>query len=116
MKASASRRVVWLLLAAAACVVAVGCEKANDLGGVSVDPPDVVLGGSSNVVYFTASVPSNNATALPLQWSVSDPGLGGFRGVAGVNAVYIRNAPDGINVVTVRTPDGSKGIAVVRQQ
>ena len=104
------------MLAAAVCVVVVSCEKASDVGGVSIDPPDTVLAGSSNTVYFTVSVPSNSATALPLEWSVSDPGLGGIRGVAGVNAVYIRGSPNGINIVTAKSPDGSKGIAVVHQQ
>jgi hypothetical protein len=91
-----------------------GCEQAKNISNVDVEPSQITLAGSSNVVQFTAS--TSGALALPLTWSVSDPSLGGFSSTAGSNAFYVRSVKNGDNVIFVRDQFDVQGSAVVSQR
>ena len=93
-----------------------GCEEADGVGGLSVSPSSSTLGGGSNAAtqVFTAHVSSS--LALPLEWSVSNPGLGSLVSHSGSNAIYVANAgKKGSNVITVRDQYKNEGSAVVTQ-
>jgi hypothetical protein len=66
-------------------------------------------------VVFTAQVSGN--LALPLEWSVSNSGLGNIISASGSNATYRANSgKTGDNVVTVKDQYGNEGSAVVTQE
>ena len=110
---------VVMIVAVMAALVWTGCESAGGTDGISLSPSNPTLGaGSSNAtsaVVFTAAV--RDQLALPLKWSVSDPGLGGLISASGSNATYMATAGrTGNNVITVRDQYDNKGSAVVTQQ
>jgi hypothetical protein len=95
-----------------------GCEQAEGIDGISLNPPAATIGGSSSngtSVAFTANV--SGALALPLEWRVSNASLGWIANHSGSNAVYKgnRNAK-GDNIITVRDQYGNEGSAVVTHQ
>ncbi len=95
-----------------------GCEQAEGINGLAISPSSATLGGSSSnstVVAFTVSV--SGALALPLEWRVSNPGLGVIVSHSGSNAVYKANSgAKGDNIVTVRDQYGNEGSAVVTRE
>ncbi len=90
----------------------VGCEKASR-GGLSVDPAQATLSPSSNTVLFSATISSNSALALPLAWSVANPAMGSIARTAGTTALYVGNGTPGMNIIGVKTADGSEGFAQI---
>jgi len=113
----------YLVLAGVVLVMAAGvwtgCESAGNTDGLSISPSSPTLGsGSSNstsAVVFTVGV--RDSLALPLQWSVSNPSMGGIISASGSNATYVANAgKTGDNIITVQDQYGNKGSAVVIQQ
>jgi hypothetical protein len=95
--------------------VGTGCEEADGVGGLGVTPSSSTLGGSNaSTQVFTAHVSS--ALALPLEWSVSNSGLGNIVSQSGSNAIYVANSgKKGSNVITVRDQYKNEGSAVVTQ-
>ena len=91
-----------------------GCEQAKDINGIDLEPAYIELAGGSNVVNFAAT--PSGALSLPFAWSVSDPTLGGILTHSGSNAVYVRSAKVGDNVVTVRDQYDVTGSAIVSQR
>lgn len=94
-----------------------GCEKADGVNGLALSPASATLGGTSNavsMVTFTAQV--SGPLALPLEWSVSNPAIGGIVAQSGSNAVYkAKSGAKGDNVITVRDQYDNEGMAVVTQ-
>lgn len=91
-----------------------GCEEATDTAGVSVSPSSVTLTASNNTAQFSAT--TSGDLALPLEWSVTDPGLGGISYHAGSNAVYTRTSASGDNIIIVVDQYGRQGMASVHQE
>ena len=119
------------LIRLAGCLAAVvimagsaGCEDAETKSGLSVDPPSSDLIGRGATVVLTASMPGdiavttniNQEVILPLQWSVSNPSLGGIMRSAGYSAVYESNGAIGQNVIIVKDGYGREGLASVNQR
>lgn len=119
------------LIRLAGCLAAVvimagsaGCEDAETKSGLSVDPPSSDLIGRGATVVLTASMPGdiavttniNQEVILPLQWSVSNPSLGGIMRSAGYSAVYESNGTIGQNVIIVKDGYGREGLASVNQR
>ncbi len=115
------KKLQWFSMAVVLSVLALGvwsgCEQAEGLDGLSVSPSTVTLGGASNnvtTVAFTASISS--PLALPMEWRVSNPGLGLIVSHSGTNAIYKANkGAKGDNIVTARDQYGNEGSAVVTQ-
>lgn len=116
-----AKTIMMAMVAVAGAVLwmGTGCEEAEGLKGLNVEPPTVTLGGSgSNAVTareFTAVV--SNDLALPLEWRVSNPSLGDIRSQSGTKAIYAANkGQKGDNVITVRDQYKNEGSAIVTQQ
>ena len=96
-----------------------GCEQANGLSGVDVEPSSVTLASGSNTVEFTVVATSSNAAPknfdLPIEWRVSDPSLGTIIRSSGFSAVYKRTGKNGDNTVIARDPYDAEGYATVHQ-
>ena len=106
-----------LVLAIGACAfLSTGCEDSDSTSELSVSPSDVVLSGTSNVVRFTVSSNGLQELSLPLTWSVSSSGLGGFGATEGYSAIYIRKSAAGVNIIGVRDQYGTTGTATVDQR
>ena len=107
---------LWLAaiaLGLAAGVILSGCESADGLNGLQVNPQSATL-GSSNLVQ-NISVTLQSDLALPLQWSLSAPSLGTLTS-SGSNAVYIaRSGALGNQVVTVKDQYGNDGTCSILQ-
>ena len=124
-----SRRFVWLacgMLCLAVGLLA-GCESASTDTGITVTPEETTLEGIGATVLLTASSPTPPVTAadgtnievtlyLPLEWTVSNPDLGGILASAGYTAVYECNGTIGQNVITVTDQAGNEGEAAVSQR
>ncbi len=96
-----------------------GCEEAKGTNGIGVSPASVTLNVTASTgtatAVFTATV--NGSLALPLEWNVSDPGLGTIVNHSGSNAVYAANGTaTGNNTVSVRDQYDNEGFATVHQQ
>ena len=98
-----------------------GCEEAEDIRGLTIEPDFVDLTGttsaSSNNLSqtFTVSEDSLQTLSLPLEWSVSNPGLGSIASSGGSSASYVRFTAHGDNSIQVVDQYGSRGVATVRQ-
>jgi len=105
------------LFAAVGCVLLslaiTGCEK--EVMDVAIQPSFVILPSGSNSTTFTAVVNSNNDFTLPLTWSVEDAALGEIFS-SGLDAVYMRIAGTGTNIIKVETFDGRNATAELVQQ
>ena len=96
-----------------------GCESTDGTSGLTITPAESTLSGSSNSVVLTVSSETNSnlrVLSLPLEWSVSNPGLGSINARGGYSAVYVRNTGSGANVVRVKDQYGAEGIATVQQK
>jgi len=97
-----------------------GCEEAKGVNGIALSPAAATLSvtgsnGASATVLFTASL--NGPLALPLEWGVSNPGLGTIANHSGSNAVYVaQGSQTGNNIVSVKDQYDNEGSAVVTQQ
>ena len=93
-----------------------GCESSTTNAGITVTPASI-SGTTANggLVQLTASSAggTNNVLYLPLEWSVSDPGLGHMVESHGYDAVYQSNGHPGNNIITVKDQGTSEGVAVV---
>lgn len=104
-------------------LAAVSCEDAETRSAIEVTPDHADLYGNGATAVFTAEAVFNPDTTnrneelvYPLEWSVSNPSLGGIMKSAGNSAVYESNGTRGQNVVIVRDQFGREGLAGVSQR
>jgi hypothetical protein len=105
---------LFLLAALCAAFVAAGCERGGPGSALGITPGAVTLNSATRSVIFTVGS-GTNAASFPLEWTVSDPYLGGIVRSEGPVATYVRLNPDGRNVVTAKDQNGVEGIAFVYQ-
>jgi hypothetical protein len=109
------------LVAVSAAFMLSGCEEATGTRSLTVDPAFVDLTGSSttssNTLNQTFSVTEDSLQdlSLPLEWRVSNPGLGSIASSGGRSASYVRSSASGDNSIFVVDQFGAEGIATVRQ-
>lgn len=104
-------------LMAAAMLLWVGCEESTTDISITVSPASADL-TNGEVITFTASLPTTNSTRqiyYPLEWQMSNTGLGVFTATTGDTAIYVAAAVAGVNTITVRDQAGSEGAASVVQ-
>lgn len=116
----------WIAVLIAVCAAGFfwGCETGGDSVALTVSPSEATIAGTSNVVVTFTVGGSTNATAdsglrtlsLPLEWRVSNPGLGYISGASGTSATYIRYNVNGVNTIHVEDQYGAEGSATVSQQ
>jgi len=101
----------------AGAVFFLGCESADGVDGLTIDPSSVSLtpAGGSNSVVFTATPNSTNQLTYPLEWSVSDGSLGSISATTANSAVYKSTGKNGSNVVKAKDQYGNEGVATVDQ-
>ncbi len=105
---------VAMVLGLTVGVILSGCDNAEGLNGLQVNPSSATLSASNDVLQITVQVQSD--LALPLQWSLSVPSLGSLF-ASGSNAVYTaRNGATGNQIVTVRDQYGNDGVCSILQQ
>jgi hypothetical protein len=97
--------------------LAVSCETAEGLAGLSLNQSDVSMGRDVEQLRFTVvgGISSNSTLALPLEWRVSNASFGSITGASGLSATYVRNSRSGQNTVIVRDQYGNEGYATVNQ-
>ncbi len=97
---------------------ATGCEKTTTRAVIEVSP-DAAAVDIRGAVTFTASIPEAERETrqlyYPLEWQVSNPGLGSVRQTAGDTAVYVAGDSEGVNTITVRDQAGAEGVAAITQ-
>ncbi len=98
-------------------LLAVGCESSKTSEhAIAVTPASTVLADGRGAVALSAAPANTNAVPrlfLPLEWSVSNPGLGRIESAAGTGAVYVGFGGRGANAITVRDQAKGEGVAVV---
>jgi len=115
------KQVVWRGAGCGVLVLAValgtpGCEKAEGMDGLSVNPDAVTMGPGDRSVAITVSGGiTNTPLALPLEWHVSNRALGTIEITGPTSATYRRTGQVGINTVTVRDQFKNEGFCVVEQ-
>lgn len=119
--------VIYCLAGFAGMVLLSGCEEATNTRGLTIDPSFVDLSivstnyipGNSNITYysqtFTVKEESLGDLSLPLEWRVSNPGLGYIASSGGRSASYVRTTGRGDNAIIVEDQYGAEGVATVRQ-
>jgi hypothetical protein len=97
---------------------AAGCEKTTTRAVIDISPEAAAV-EAKGAVTFTASIPEAERETrqlyYPLDWQVSNPGLGSVRQTAGDTAVYVAGDSEGINTITVRDQAGAEGVAAITQ-
>jgi|GEM_PF-2903987 hypothetical protein len=139
MKTNGTKTVAAGLLAVALAAFGPGCgEDAETDTGLSIrrtaddcqdcaETKDPIYGYGYGSLFLTAcrgaccgdcmasSTNLADRLFLPLEWSVSNPGLGQILASGGYSAVYRSVGGEGVNVVIVRDQAGREGIASVTQ-
>jgi len=93
----------------------VGCESEGTVA-LTVDPPYADLsGGATNQNQTFTVVDGLRSLSLPLEWQVSNPGLGHIGASGGSTASYVRTGGSGDNSISVRDQYGAEGVATVHQ-
>jgi hypothetical protein len=111
---------IVLVVAAAAVVglLIVGCEDGGAANLVNVSPAEVYMSAGTQVFTVadtTNSVSGLRSLSLPIEWSVSNPGLGSIIATDADSAVYSRTASAGVNIIIARDQYDAEGIATVIQ-
>ena len=121
------KRLMMLVMPAALCVALLtvvwtntGCEEADGTRGLVIEPAFADLTGSSAsssnfTQTFTVTEDSLSDLSLPLEWRVSNPGLGSIASSGGRSASYVRSGLTGDNSIFVVDQFGAEGAASVRQ-
>ena len=95
-----------------------GCESAEGIDGLTLDPANVTLSTNGQTVVFnvTGGI-TNEDMALPLEWRVSDPNVGRIVGSSGYSAIYQRTGGAGsVNTITAIDQYKNEGYATVRHE
>jgi len=108
------------VVSAAMLLWGVGCEKSPTSISIDITPPSATMTYWPAATTFTASLSSAGTNGprqlyYPLEWSMSDPGLGRFLETAGNTAIYEAIAGPGVNTITVHDQAGSEGTAAITQ-
>jgi len=91
-----------------------GCDNSGSGNFLTIDPAESRIG--PNVAQFTLSIVGGlRDLSLPIEWTVTDPGLGHVEHKGGATAVYIRTARNGSNVVIAKDQYDVEGFAAVDQ-
>jgi PBP1b-binding outer membrane lipoprotein LpoB len=99
-----------------------GCEPDDDevRGELPVTPAAATLTGDEKTVTLTADVTVDGADpepiVYPLEWSVSDPGVGRVAAQSANSAVYVQSHPGTratSNIIMVRDGLAREGLATV---
>ncbi len=117
------KQVLWrgagcgmLALALAITLLAVGCEKAEGLLGLVLEPGAATLGEEDQTLLITVTGGvTNESLALPLEWRVSNPALGSIEITGRASAIYRRTGRHGMNTVTARDQYKNEGFCVIEQ-
>ncbi len=104
-----------LCFGAAVGLMLSGCEETTGRA-LTVTPTTASLTGTSNSVVFAVSTNSLRDLSLPLEWRVTNPGLGSINSVGGMSAIYQPSGAAGDNIIIVRDQYGAEGMATVNQQ
>jgi hypothetical protein len=127
------------VIATAAALFLTGCDEAEGLEIIAISPSEKEMTTRENSVWLTASFPgatkqdsdgTNDTTTvafgdpvdpddilhLPLEWDVTNPGLGQIFGSGGTSALYVRNSNLGVNTIVVRDQYDNEGYATIRQK
>ena len=108
--------VMTMLLMVSGVLFQAGCESAEGLDGLQVEPSSVTLTpGTSNSVIFTALLNVTNKLAFPIEWSVSDTSLGSIAVSTANSAVYRSTGRNGNNVIKARDQYSNEGVATITQ-
>jgi hypothetical protein len=93
-----------------------GCEDAEGLEGLTIDPANITLSTNGQTVVLTVvGGITNRDLALPLEWSVSDGNLGRIVSSSGYSATYQRLSGGGaVNTVTAKDQYENEGYATIR--
>ena len=100
------------------------CEDTERGTAIVVTPDTSTLYIANATVVLTAAPAEDPALStnevdvlfLPLEWSVSDPSLGGIVSSGGYSAVYASTGRVGQQSIRVKDQGGSDGVAVVYQR
>lgn len=93
-----------------------GCEPAEGLDGLTINPSSATLTPStSNTVIFTVAQVITNELAYPIEWSVSDGSLGSITASTANSAVYKSTGKNGNNTIKAKDQYGNEGVATVTQ-
>ncbi|MBL7078018.1 MAG: hypothetical protein ISS31_11175 [Kiritimatiellae bacterium] len=125
------------VIASAAALFLTGCDEAEGLETILISPNEKEMTTRENSIWLTASFPGatkqddTNSTStvtvgdpvdpddilhLPLDWDVTNPGLGQIFGSGGTSALYVRNSALGVNTIVVRDQYDNEGYATIRQK
>jgi hypothetical protein len=116
MKTILSLGAVGLIVAFSVASFLVGCEDTGTVA-LTVTPSyaDISTSSSNGMQTFTVTAGLRDLS-LPLEWEVSNPGLGSIAGAGGNSASYVRTSDaHGDNSIIVRDQYGAEGVATVRQ-
>ena len=105
------RRLVAGLMGGLLAMGFMGCDQGGGHDELTISPEEQELSYNSETVRFTV-VDGLRELSLPLEWTVSNPGLGKIVAHEGTNAIYRRYAA-GVNIVTVMDQYRAEGIAAV---
>jgi hypothetical protein len=109
---------VAILALVSSMIMWAGCEESTTEVTINITPPSATVSNWPAVITFTASLSGSTATNggglfHPLEWQISDPGVGRILQTAGDSAVYEAIAGPGVNTITVRDQAGYEGVASV---
>lgn len=113
-----------VLVGALLIVALTACEDTDRGTAIVVTPDTSVLYVANATVVLTAAPAEDPGTStnevdmlfLPLEWSVSDPRLGGIVSSGGYTAVYASTGRVGQQNIRVKDQGGSDGVAVINQR
>lgn len=93
-----------------------GCDDVQEFPQeLAIAPSSVTLTPSSSTVEFTAVSNTSDKPPLPIEWSVSSPGLGSITSDSDYTAVYRSTGHTGQNTVIARDQAGNEATATVDQ-
>jgi hypothetical protein len=125
MKTSFVLGLAAVVFAGVCGMLMVGCETGDSTVALTVTPSQVTLTSTNSTVWFTVgntTTGTNTVTtsdlrdlSLPIEWRVSNPGLGVIVATDGRSAIYTRTPAGGVNIVTAKDQYGAEGLATVTQ-
>jgi hypothetical protein len=106
-----------VFLVVAVSMLQSGCEDAEGLDGLTIDPSNITLSTNGQTVVLTVvGGITNRDLALPLTWSVSDGNMGRILSSSGYSATYQRTSGGGVNTITAKDQYENEGYATVRHE
>jgi hypothetical protein len=118
MYASVAALAALTMAMAVGALFVAGCEQGDGTTALVVQPSavDFTSASASNIMQQTFVATNGTRTlSLPLEWSVSNPGLGTITSAGGFSATYTRFEVQGDNTILVKDQYGAQGVAAVHQ-